>query len=289
VGSNETLTWDFGYALGQPWAQGGGGDITICQNIKSIIPQFPAPQEFVLDGAGGYPGIVSYGSNFNFSSGNGTGSTLVSPPYNWIAHDTSATICTTDWYQYFANKFGLSSLAVDYNNPSSQLTYNNFRINNHVPVYRVQGNMQTQANWNVQNGDNTVIFVSGDLTINNNITINGRGFLAFIVNGSITVASSVGNPVAGNTNPNIQGLYITSSQPGANFITSPTTNAGNARLILKGIFIAHDFTLQRDLNQAVGGANLSTPAEQFIYDPMLLFTMPPEFEDIHVKWQEVAP
>jgi hypothetical protein len=193
-----------------------------------------------------------------------------------------------------ANKYGVSSLPADYDNthPSSG-QYNDFRINNHAPVYVVNGNLTTQGNWNVNgNGSNPekpVIFVDGTLTIDGNINITGKGFIAFIVNGSIVVTSNVGSNLNNDTNPDIEGVYITNNKAGTVFDTGQTTGMGKARLVLKGIFLAHDFRLQRDLNTAQAGANVDHPGEKFIYNPMLLFTMPPEFQDVHVKWQEVAP
>jgi hypothetical protein len=49
--------------------------------------------------------------------------------------------------------------------------------------------------------------------------------------------------------------------------------------------IADDFMLHRD----VGTSNTTTSAEEFIFNPQLLFTMPDTMKEIPYIWQEVAP
>lgn len=65
LGVNETLTYDIGYTLGTPWVQTQGGDVYAAGTIKSYIPAV-VPRVFSRDGAGGYPGVVTYGTSFDF-------------------------------------------------------------------------------------------------------------------------------------------------------------------------------------------------------------------------------
>ncbi len=132
------------------------------------------------------------------------------------------------------------------------------------------------------------MIVNGNATINGQINIVGSGFVAFIVNGTITVSSSVGTS-ASLDNPVLEGVYVAmnASQTGG-FVTGTSTSALTARFVGKGMFIADDFTLQRDL-EGYGVGNSGSSAELFIYNPRLLLTMPEEMKENSVTWQEVAP
>jgi hypothetical protein len=65
LASQEALTWDLGYTLSDPWVQIQGGDI-FAGTIKSFIPTATVPRYFVLNGDSGYPGVVTYGTDYNF-------------------------------------------------------------------------------------------------------------------------------------------------------------------------------------------------------------------------------
>lgn len=65
LGDAETLTWDVGYTLGTGWVQTEGGDVYASGTIKSYIPVV-APRVFSEAGDGGYPGVVTYGTTYDF-------------------------------------------------------------------------------------------------------------------------------------------------------------------------------------------------------------------------------
>ena len=109
--------------------------------------------------------------------------------------------------------------------------------------------------------------------------------MGFIVNGNITVAPPVGtdcNPTCGVT-PALEGVYIAKGT----FATGASTDPTAERFVGEGVFVAGNFSLQRDLDSV--GQNTTTASELFFYNPQLLLTMPDAMKDVPVTWQEVAP
>jgi hypothetical protein len=101
------------------------------------------------------------------------------------------------------------------------------------------------------------------------------------------VDSSVGT-TALSTAPNVEGVYIATKADGTGtIITGTSTALATARLVGKGMFIADNFTLQRDLDSY--GGNTGSSPELFVYNPQLLLTMPDSMKELPVTWQEVAP
>ncbi len=271
-----------GYAPFAGWSQASGGDVIACMDISSELYPATNPRQFVTDGAGGFPGVVSYRGSYDFDSGVNTGATYVSSK-NWLVPEAPPPICTENWYQHFMNRFDMNVQPADYSPAPNPLPKPATRLdsdNQPIP-YKVSGNA-TISGWNVGTADTLVIFVTGNLTIDGDITITGNGFVAFVVGGNITVTSNVGNP-AGNNTPNLHGIFITSGT----FGTSRTTQVAHARLVTQGTVVANSVQLDRDLT-LVGGTN-DVPAEQFIYDPNLLMRLPQEFKDVKIRWSEVAP
>jgi hypothetical protein len=136
----------------------------------------------------------------------------------------------------------------------------------------------------VGTGESIVFIVNGNLTIGGNVNITGTGFVSFIVKGNITVLSSVGTGAL-STTPVVEGVYIVSST--GTFQTGASTTVGAERFVGKGMFIAGNFSLERDLEST--GQNTNASAELFVYNPQLLITMPDAMKELPVLWQEVAP
>ncbi|MCL4360462.1 hypothetical protein M1555_04405 [Patescibacteria group bacterium] len=269
----DTLTWDLGYTYGTPWVQTQDGGVVASTTVTSPLPVGVSPRVFNTNGAGGYPGVVTYGTSYDFDPSTGSsGSTLVSSQ-NWLVQDSSAA---TDYYSLFYTRLGA---------PTTQ-TYDPIAQGGAKPssgTYYVTGNMATSGNWTVGATDKIIFLVAGNLAINGKITITPGGFIAFIVKGNITVASSVGVPYTSST-PVVEGVYVTS--PTGTFSTG-TSAAGTERFVGRGMFAAGTFQLQRDLG--VVNANALASAELFTYNPQLLVTMPDSMKDVPVTWQEVAP
>ncbi len=271
----ETLTWDLGYTLGTPWTQTGGGNVYAAGSVTSAIANLASPRVFSLNGTGGSPGLVRYGTSYDFDASLGSkGETLVSSP-KWLAQETDANV---NYYDYFRIKLGGTFPAASFpdllavSQPASSPT-----------PYFVSGDMTTSGDWVVGNGETLIFIVNGNLTLGGKVNLTGSGFAAFIVNGNITVDPSVGGLSTSST-PVIEGIYITS--PTGILKTGTSSILGAERLVLQGIFMAGSFLLERDLGET---GNPTTSSELFLYNPRLLFTMPDSMKDVHIKWEEVAP
>ncbi len=267
----DTTTWDLGYTLGKAWFQAQGGDVYGATNVQSYAGPSASPRVIVADGAGGYPGIVSYGSSYDFeSSVTNAGETVVSAT-NWLVNETFSTM---DFYTTFWRRFG-GPTTVDYDNTAASLSQPASR----ATPYLVSGPLGTQGNWNIPDGEKLIFLVDGNITINGTITTTGTGMAVFITNGNITIASSVGVAPASST-PVVEGMYIANGS-----FNTGTSSSGVERFVGKGNFVAGSFNLQRDL----GDDNASISPELFIWDPKILVHMPQAMMDVPYYWQEVAP
>ena len=262
--------------FGAPWFQAQGGDVYANTSIRSYIPPSASPRYFVTNGPGGYPGVVAYSASYDFNSAQAwTGRSYVSET-GWLVDDSDTS---RDYYAIMYHRFGSPSPTA-----TGDRTLTQKPAKRSAPYYYDGTVTIDTADWTVANGEKLVVFISGDLIIKRKIRINAGGFAVLIVNGSIVVDPSVGGAVT-STTPALEGVYITS--PTGSFISGQSTNAGTERLVVEGTVIAGDVELQRDLESA--GANNTTPAELFLYNPELLLTMPDEMRDLPVAWQEVAP
>jgi len=280
--SGDTLEWRFGFTSGAPWAQVNGGNVYASGTLRSYIPSV-TPRVFDVDGGGGYPGIVTYGTDYDFDNEwSSTGNTLVSSQ-NWLVNTTQTRV---NYYDYFYRKYGAPSVSTTnsaFVNPLAVVQPSSSR----TPYYFV-GDMTTSGDWLVGDGESIIVIVDGNATIGGKINIVGTGFVAFIVNGTITVSSNVGTTASSDV-PVVEGIYIAmKADRTGGFISGTSTSASTARLVGKGMFIADDFVLQRNLD-GYGVGNAGSAAELFIYNPRLLLTMPEEMKENSVTWQEVAP
>lgn len=269
----DTLTWDLGYTLGTPWAAVQGGDVYAAQNLSSYIP---TGNLFITAGAGGYPGIATYGNTYDFDFlASSQGESLVSPT-NWLVHDSVSPI---DYYQLFYQRFGGKPTTVDYVAPSAPVAQPTSRA---APYY-VTGDMTTTGNWVVPAGQSLIFIIDGNLTIGGSINVTGNGFVSFIVGGDITVDPTVGVAYTSSA-PVVEGVYIARGT----IHTGKSTSVGNERFVGKGIFVAgNTFALERSLDTI--SHNQDTSAEFFIYNPQFLITMPDAMRETNVTWKEVAP
>lgn len=285
----DTLTWRLGYTFSGPWVQtGGGGNVYGAGAVTSPVSALAVPRLFSVDGSGGTPGLVTYGTSYDFDSNPLlTGETYVSSA-NWLANDAYTNI---NYYDFFYRKLGGMTIenatdavgaAIDKGAMTKPAT----------GTYYLKGPVTTSSiGWVMGATEKTIIIINestpgaGDagLTIGGPITITAGGFVAFIVNGNITVASSVGGLYTLDT-PTVEGVYVTS--PTGTLATSLGA-IGKERLVGQGIFVAGSFLLQRDLVSVV--ANTTTAAELFLYNPRLLISMPDSMKDVPITWEEVAP
>ena len=217
----ETVTWELGYGPPGPWVQtGGGGDVYAAGEITSLVPSGASPRSFALGGEAPYPGVVTYGTSYDFDPSSGSnGETHVSSK-NWLV---GATRPPLDYYEYFRHKLGPpTTVDVDHHiTPLSQPA-------SRPQAYVVSGDMTTAGDWTAGDGERLILMVDGNLTIGGKITPSGTGFAAFIVKGNITVEPSVGVPSTSDT-PVVEGLYVTS--PTGTFITGDSSSPGTERFV----------------------------------------------------------
>lgn len=273
-----TDTFDVSYGPPPPWFQGQGGDVYAENTITSLTSANASPRQFVLSGAGGYPGIVTHGgaaTDYDFAMEDANNGSAYVSGKNWLVNDKAGS---RDFYNYFYSKFGnpttADSLTIGaLTKPAYDATKS---------FYYIQGDTTTSGDWNVADGEKYVFLIDGALTVSGKINITGNGFIAFIVKGDITVSPSVG-VAAGSSAPVVEGVYITSGT----LHTGTSTVAGAERFVGKGIFVGSDVRLERDLT-AVNPSGASS-SELFIYNPGLLVLMPDIMKTVPVSWQEVAP
>jgi len=128
------------------------------------------------------------------------------------------------------------------------------------------------AAWQVTNSESYVVFVDGDLLIDENVTVASGGFLAFVVRGSINIDPAV---------TTVEGLYIADS----NLIVN-SNGSVDVPLSANGSFTAWgSVSLNRDLDTD----NFSTPAVVFSYRPDLIVNMPDDMRTYALQWSEVVP
>ncbi|MEI8232390.1 MAG: hypothetical protein WCG44_01465, partial [bacterium] len=104
------------------------------------------------------------------------------------------------------------------------------------------------------------------------ITVDKGGFLAFIVNGTITVDPEV---------ENVEGIYVSNG-----FIAEKRSVPPDVPLNIGGSVVSWgSVSLLRDLKVD----NASGPAERFTYRPDFLINMPDKMKNFIMQWAEVAP
>lgn len=278
LGDGETLQWDIAYTWGTSWVQTDGGDVYASGSLRSFIPAV-TPRVFSADGNGNFPGIVTYGSTYDFDgTGPEQGADLVSTD-RWLVNATRSTV---NYYDYFYRRYG--SPTITDNASFINLAAVTQPASRDTPYY-IDGDMTTSGDWNIGDGQSVVFIVTGNLTIGGRINVTGTGFASFIVGGQyIQVSSSVGTTFSSST-PVVEGIYVMS--PSGTFQTGASTGLAAARFVGKGMFVSGNFLLQRDME--LYGGNTAYAPELFIYNPALLLYMPDQMKELPVIWQEVAP
>lgn len=153
-----------------------------------------------------------------------------------------------------------------------------------------------QDPWSVSAAESYVVFVDGNLTIENPsdfatlIEVEEGGFLAFIVRGNITFAANVGHTNLATQTPNIEGIYIAENQIIVRTNEDPAV--GDRRFIGAGSFVGWSgVDLQRDFADFGSGGsgatfNLTIPTETFIYRPDMVLSTPDFMLSPRSIWQE---
>jgi len=248
------------------WFQTEGGDVHAQTDIYDPIPDtVPATERYCsLLGDGGYPGVVSYGTQngYDFSAESGKGEDRVSPE-GWLARFLYQAP-TSYGYDYFDSLIDVepSTLDLSAGQPAEG-------------IYKISGNQSITGNWSVGSTQSYVFLIdNGKLTINNNIGVAVGGFIAFIVDGAIEIDEGV---------TILEGIYIANGE-----IETSGQNEDNIQLSAEGMFVSWEkIPLNRKfVNESL---NNTLPVETFTFRPDIWINAPKELLKSSYTWQELAP
>jgi hypothetical protein len=139
------------------------------------------------------------------------------------------------------------------------------------------GSVTINTAWDLTPGESIVVFVDGDLVVNQPITTAVGDFLAFVVSGDITF--NVGNGAPSLITPNVQGVFVADGQI--------VTSADTEQFVGQGIFVGWGGV---DMNRDYGDATSNTnPSEFFSYRPDFVTNAPAQMKRPVIRWEEVAP
>ena len=255
ITNNKAAWWQ---ATGAPIYAGAlGGGVT----VRSLLPT--STSSLILPGSGGTAGallratgLVDLGAGTVSSEGWST-----KTRYHGKVMD----------YRYFAAQMGvLPNQAADWLGAGlTQPAYNPDKLFWYNPA---TANLTTA--WNVSSGESYVVFVNGDLNLQNNVTVASGGFLAFIVKGRIIVAPAV---------TKLQGIYLSTGD-----FTTQSVYVLNVQndvpLAVQGSVVTWG---NLDLHRNLGGVGNFSPGESFTYRPDLLTNMPKGMQSFTLNWQQV--
>ena len=263
-----------------PWWQVVDGDVTTSGSLISNIPTTcGAPNcapVLVKPGSGGYPGVASYRSSYDFSAGTGQGSASA---IGWLAQ--SGYITQTYSYEFFANLIPKDTVF----NPLSSSSVSSSELSSGATVssdgffwYKHSGDLTINSTLTMPSNRKVVLLVEGgNLNLGGNVLVNNSNSLFFAVVGK-TDGGQRGNISLSTTTNRVEGLYLTegSFQTG---ISGQQLNVRGSIAALNGMF------LQRDL----GANNSNTPSHVFTFEPIFMFVFPKSLSQYEIRWQEVSP
>ena len=279
------------------WFQTWSGDVHAQNQIRSYIPSTILTNRYFNLNLGsdysGPPGLISYGTDYDFWIDSLDQGTDRSSSKKWLANSSLSLAKTS--YDDFYKKLGLP-------------TTDNFSCDSGCPtppsgqttIYYSADNVSIDGNnqWDIPANTKVIVLANGDLNISLNqgkrITVPVGSFLAFIVKGNILIYGKVGDKTTGpftGTSAHLQGIYITDGSVDT-YYDKPSAGAGSGfRLVAGGLFSAKGgFNLKRDLkDDCTGICNANTPAELFIFRPDLVINAPYELWSSKIDWQEVVP
>jgi len=273
---NDTTTVLVGLGSFFPWFQVTGGGNTYGETITSMLPLMTDPTLlFDTTSAPTSPGILSVLLEYDLADSLAYRGNLNISSKNWNVKDGRTA---KNWYTFFKHRLSQGTI----------LPYPPGSVGKPSPVagtvIYTTGNLTINQEWNIANGEKLIVIVEGTLNIMNHIHIAGNGFVGFVVRDDIIIDKTVGtrwneNPVV----PVVEGMYIA----GNRIMTGHSTDANTERFVGKGIFMANEIILGRDLSTT--GNNKDTSADLFLYNPAFLVTTPDILKNLSFEWQEVVP
>jgi hypothetical protein len=194
-------------------------------------------------------------------------------------------------YEYFARLYKLPvNPQNDFDTGEGAQEPTGTPINSGVEAYYYEGDMTLNDPWTIEANESRVIFVEGNLRLNNTITVASGGFLAFIVSEDITIDPSVGYDDVTQTTPLIEGVFVANGLlelPGVG-----TAAGGDRKFVGAGTFVGWGgIALERDYDngQLRRRLNNYNSTELFIYRPDLALNAPTQMQTPRYQWREVSP
>ncbi|OGJ38335.1 MAG: hypothetical protein A2383_03700 [Candidatus Pacebacteria bacterium RIFOXYB1_FULL_39_46] len=199
-------------------------------------------------------------------------------------------------YDYFYNKFGASAQTLT--NLQKPIVGSD-----NLGVYLYSGNLnidQTNS-WNLNNTEQIIVFVDGNLTIDDTVggenrlttvASGGDGFLMFVVRGDLTISANVGydniytNAATANV-ANVEGVFVADG-----LITiAGQTGVTDKKFIGAGTFVGWDgVDLQRNFDDGVSPElNSAAATEVFIFRPDFIINAPRQIKSAQMSWREIEP
>jgi hypothetical protein len=269
-------------APNEPWWQVKDADIL---STGSIASKVPSALSFILDGLGGFPGVVAYGSSLSIGDGS-----LSSR--NWSVNTMLSQRRTYD-FKYLERQIPSDVLMNEIVSPvidGSELVSGGGQSRGYYWYsYEGIGDLTISEDISIPADRKVILLVNGgNLYLNGRINIQNRGsgfFLAMVgkndlvQKGNIYISEDVGG--AADSEPEIEGLFLADGS-----ISTGTAGVdSDSQLRVRGSLAAYDgIALQRDLPD-----DSETPAEFFEFAPDLLLLYPPSLSVSKFQWQEVAP
>lgn len=286
------------------WFQTLGGSSWALNNIESLVPSATctpptcSPALITNDPSGtadsaGFP-LTDTGTVITSTTG---GTYIHESGDRTTAAQAKATGVSVpvENYDYFYGKLGDSAQTLP--NAGKPI------VGTTLAVYKYTGNLTlTQASpWNLINTEKIVVFVDGDLTIDDTVSgqnrittvaTGGDAFLMFIVSGDITITSRVGyssittNPATPNI-ANVEGVFMADGL----FTVAREAGTTDRKFIGAGTFVGWEgVDLQRNFdNGSTPTLNNAAATETFIFRPDFLVNTPKEVQSAQMTWREVEP
>jgi len=256
-------TGNFFVAFGPPgpWHQTQEGDVYSGGTLQTFVPSSAANRYYTLTGSGGTRGVISAN----------TLSVLPTPAWriNGISNPTQ------NFYSSYLRKSTTTTRT-----PLPAGTVSSFPASS--TVYTTTGTLTfgTVGTLTVPDGVAVVYLVDGNVTITQPLALANpnTSFLAIIASGTISVVSTITGSVA---NPGLDGVFLASTFRDLESVSPPASP--HTPLYVRGLVGANTVNLLRD------NAVRSVPAETFLYNPALPFSMPEWMKDLYYEWREVAP
>ena len=315
------------YLDSSSWFQTFGGNIFARSNIQSFLPiancvndgtcedsliaKTPETTNQLSSGfaltSGTTNNIITHNGIFNLRSYINSSDRTD----NLNAYATSVKV-NTYGYDFYSKQLAGD---IDIIRPAGSADLNEIRTDdawlpNETNIIEIQGDLTIDetSNWDVPSGETVVVLVNGDLNVSDSlpdseldqvISVEEGGFLAFFAANNITFDESIGYaidpasptiPAVTNANANVVGVFVAD-----NILTIDgfeATDVPDRKFIGSGNFVGWtNVALNRDFDDGDQGATLSSmqAVENFIFRPDFMINFPDELKVINSNWRELTP